>query len=102
MVEREEMEDVVVEGQSCQGKDCGLEEDELTDNISDLLKGMNVSLNGTQMRGIREIIAGTLDERAQREEQVDDDLQANGTQEEEKKEGCGGQPVRADTCAASV
>ncbi|PXF40768.1 hypothetical protein BWQ96_09530 [Gracilariopsis chorda] len=50
----------------------GMEEDELAANIGDLLsKTMGVKLSSKQIHDVREVIAGTFDERAEREEQVD-------------------------------
>lgn len=50
----------------------GMEEDELTANIADLLeKKMGIRLDAHERHEIREIIAGTLDERAEREDQVE-------------------------------
>ncbi|CAN8063420.1 unnamed protein product [Agarophyton chilense] len=50
-----------------------LEEDELAANIGDLLsRQMGIKLNAKQVHKVREVIAGTFDERAEREEQVDD------------------------------
>lgn len=50
----------------------GMEEDELAANIGDLLsRTMGVNLSSKQIHDVREVIAGTLDERAEREEQID-------------------------------
>lgn len=49
------------------------EEDELAANIADLLSSrLGVSLDNVEMHSIRQLIAGTLDERAQREDQVEE------------------------------
>lgn len=47
------------------------EEDELTANIADLLSlKLGINLNSAELHSVREIIAGTLDERAEREDEV--------------------------------
>lgn len=61
------------------------EEDELAANIADLLAAkLGVSLDSEEMHNIRELIAGTLDERAEREDEVTQNIQ-NQVEENGKK-----------------
>ncbi|KAI0563574.1 hypothetical protein FGB62_37g128 [Gracilaria domingensis] len=56
-----------------EGEPMDLEEDEVAANIWDLLaKTMGIKLSPKQIHNVREVIAGTIDERAEREEQIDD------------------------------
>lgn len=49
------------------------EEDELAANIADLLSSkLGVSLDNVEMKSIRNLIAGTLDERTEREDEVEE------------------------------
>lgn len=57
----------------------GDEEDELTANVADYLSARGKSLSKTEWTAIRNLIAGTMDERAERDEEVD---QAESAQEE--------------------
>lgn len=50
----------------------GIEEDEVTANIRDVLNKTGIRLNAAQVHNMRDVIAGTLDERAEREEQVEE------------------------------
>lgn len=83
VLEADKEEDVVVEGQSVKTNDTdededvveveGLrkEEDEVAGNVADLLaQRMGVDLDRKEIEEVRRIIAGTLDERAQREDQA--------------------------------
>lgn len=50
----------------------GIEEDEVTANIADFLASRGSPLDEKEWKAVREIISGTLDERAQREDEVDE------------------------------
>lgn len=59
----------------------GDEEDELTANVADYLAARGKTLSKKEWTAIRNLIAGTMDERAERDEEVD---QAESAQEELK------------------
>lgn len=50
----------------------GIEEDEVAANIADYLASIGKKLNDREWHAVRELIAGTIDERAQREDEVDE------------------------------
>lgn len=59
------------------------EEDELAANVADLLSlRLGINLNSAELHNVREIIAGTLDERAEREDEV---VQGESQRDEENR-----------------
>lgn len=51
------------------------EETELANNIGDLLASkLGLALNAAEMKGIRELIAGTIDEREEREDELEEEV----------------------------
>lgn len=50
----------------------GIEEDEVTANVADYLASSGKKLSDKEWHAVRELITGTLDERAQREDEVDE------------------------------
>lgn len=83
-----------------QANQIGMEEDEIATNIAHLLESrMGVDLDGKEKHSIRQIIAGTLDERAEREDQEEegeeegDDNNENKNSDKNAKvgNGCSGE-----------